>query len=95
MAVYTVQAGDSLSKIGARYGVGWQSIAQVNGISPPYIIKPGQRLNIPGSKTTPTSPVSGGSAPVGLVPQGAPDLFNSLIAGVLLYGIYKVLIKVF
>lgn len=95
MAVYTVQNGDSLSKIGARYGVSWQSIAQANGIRSPYVIKPGQRLTIPGSKTTPTSPISGGSASPGLVPAGAPDMFNSLIAGVLLYGIYKVLMKVF
>lgn len=94
MAVYTVKKGDSLSKIGARYAVSWHSIAQANGIKSPYTIHPGQRLTIPGSKTTPTSPVTGGSSS-GIIPSGAPDMLNTMVAGVLLYGIYKVLMKVF
>lgn len=42
----TVRRGDSLSKIGARVGVPWRTIASLNGIRPPWRIFPGQRLKI-------------------------------------------------
>jgi lysozyme len=42
-----VEAGDSLSSIGTQFGVEWQAIAQLNGISSPYTIYPGQVLNLP------------------------------------------------
>ena len=45
---YTVRSGDCLSTIGQRFGVAWGSIASANGIYSPYIIYPGQVLNIPG-----------------------------------------------
>ena len=41
---YTVVAGDTLSGIGAAYGINWQTIAAKNGISAPYTIYVGQRL---------------------------------------------------
>lgn len=44
---YTVQAGNTLSSIGARFGVSYQSIASANGISAPYTIYPGEQLVIP------------------------------------------------
>ena len=44
---YTVTAGDTLSAIGVRFGVAWQSIAEANGITAPYTIYPGQILVIP------------------------------------------------
>ena len=44
---YTVVAGDSLSKIGAKLGVPWKEIAAANGIEDPWIIRPGQVLTIP------------------------------------------------
>ncbi|MCS6873616.1 MAG: LysM peptidoglycan-binding domain-containing protein [Pyrinomonadaceae bacterium] len=46
---YTVQPGDSLSKIGAKYGVSWQKIFEANKdkISDPDKIYPGQELVIP------------------------------------------------
>ena len=45
---YTVRSGDCLSTIGQRFGVSWGSIASANAIYSPYIIYPGQVLNIPG-----------------------------------------------
>lgn len=45
---YTVQKNDTLSEIGAKLGVSWQSIASANGISSPYTIYVGQVLKIPG-----------------------------------------------
>lgn len=44
---HIVVSGDTLSGIGARYGVSWQSIASRNGISNPNLIYPGQKLIIP------------------------------------------------
>lgn len=45
---YTVKSGDTLSAIGARHGVSWQSIARANELSNPNLIHPGQTLTIPG-----------------------------------------------
>ena len=44
--VYTVQPGDTLSDIAARYGTTYQSLAAANGIEDPNKIYPGQRLSI-------------------------------------------------
>lgn len=46
---YTVQSGDSLSKIGAKHGVSWQKIFEANRdkIDDPDRIFPGQELTIP------------------------------------------------
>lgn len=43
---YTVQPGDNLSTIAARYGTTYQKIAADNGIADPNIIFPGQVLKI-------------------------------------------------
>ena len=47
---YTVQAGDNLTKIGAKYGITWNAIYEANRdiISDPEMIHPGQELKIPG-----------------------------------------------
>ena len=46
---YTVQSGDSLSKIGSHYGVSWQKIFEANKdkLDDPDKIYPGQELTIP------------------------------------------------
>ena len=44
---YTVQSGDSLSRIGSRFGVSVAALQAHNGLSGPHI-KIGQRLAIPG-----------------------------------------------
>ena len=59
-STYTVVSGDTLSGIGAKVGVNWQSIASANGISSPYTIYPGQVLTIPGGSSGSSS--SGSSA---------------------------------
>lgn len=48
---YTVQKGDTLSKIGTIIGIDWKTIANLNGIKSPYTIKVGQVLKL----TTETS----------------------------------------
>lgn len=44
---YTVQRGDTLSGIGAKFGVSWQAIRDANGIANPDMIYSGQVLTIP------------------------------------------------
>ena len=43
---YTVQSGDTLSGIAAKYGTTHQKIAQLNGMSNPNLIYVGQKLRI-------------------------------------------------
>jgi len=45
---YRVEPGDTLSTIAARHGVGVNALASANGLSLRSIIRPGQRLTIPG-----------------------------------------------
>jgi len=47
--VYTVRAGDTLSKIAAKYGTTYQKLASYNGIANPNKINIGQKIRIPGS----------------------------------------------
>lgn len=47
--VYTVQKGDTLSKIATKYGTTYQKLASYNGIANPNIINVGQKIKIPGS----------------------------------------------
>lgn len=46
---YTIQSGDTLSKIGSNYGVSWKDIYEANRdkIDDPDKIFPGQEINIP------------------------------------------------
>ena len=43
---YTVKSGDTLSGIAKKYGTTYQKIAQLNGISNPNRIYPGQKIRV-------------------------------------------------
>lgn len=62
-ATYTVVSGDTLSGIGAKTGVDWHYIADLNNVTAPYIIYPGQILRLGASTPKPpvTPPTTGGS----------------------------------
>lgn len=47
---YTVVAGDTLRSIGNRTGVGSETLARVNALTPPFIIRPGQTLTVPAGR---------------------------------------------
>ena len=53
---YTVQSGDTLSGIAAKFGTTYQALAQLNGISNPNLIYVGQRLLISSSTSSSSSP---------------------------------------
>ena len=64
---YTVKPGDTLSRIGARFSVRWLDIAAANGLVRPWLIYPGQELEIPGRTARPPKRSPGKS--------GAPFVF--------------------
>lgn len=61
---HPVSKGDTLSKIGSKYGVDWKQIAVANNIDDPFIIKPGQVLKIPGAKATSYYPAYKGKSTI-------------------------------
>ena len=58
---YTVKSGDCLSTIGSKLGVNWRDIANINGISSPYIIYVGQVLKVAGGNVNTNSAPSNNS----------------------------------
>lgn len=56
---YTIQKGDSLSKIARKYGVSAKQLSAANNITDPNKIRIGQKLNVPSRSSTGSS-----SAPV-------------------------------
>ena len=53
---YTIQLGDTLSQIAARYGVSVDSLAQANSIDNPAFIVEGHTLAIPGTEASAPTP---------------------------------------
>jgi murein DD-endopeptidase MepM/ murein hydrolase activator NlpD len=47
---YTVATGDTLRSISAKTGAGSEAIARANGLTQPYVIRPGQTLAIPAGR---------------------------------------------
>ncbi len=86
MTTYTVQRGDTLSRIAVRFGVTVNAIMQANNLTNPNLIFVGQVLNIPtsggGGTTPPPPPPPGGSLPQGFLFGGQtqtlahPNLMN-------------------
>ncbi len=54
--VYTVQRGDTLSRIAAQYNINLQTLVQLNGILNPNLIQVGQQLRVPGSAQPQATP---------------------------------------
>lgn len=48
--VYDVAAGDTLQRLADRTGAGIEAIARANDLPPPYAIRAGQKLTIPGGR---------------------------------------------
>lgn len=61
---YTVRRGDHLMKIARKLGLSWRGIAELNNLAYPYLLQPGQVLQLPGSTIEP-------------VPQPALEVTNN------------------
>jgi LysM repeat protein len=72
-----VEAGQSLSRIAAKYGISRRAIIAANDLTPPYKIKIGQQLRIPSADGPPPAPAVVGSAPVEVAPADRPALAQS------------------
>lgn len=70
---YTVKPGDTLARVGSRFGVPWRTLAAHNGIVAPWIIRVGQELAIPGRVASAPVVDAGGSAPFVLVETADDD----------------------
>jgi LysM repeat protein len=82
---YTVEAGDSLARIGRRFDVTIESLMKANGMKDGSIIHPGQKLKIPGN--TGGSPVVAGTS-AAAAPSG-PVVTHTVVAGETFYGISR------
>ena len=47
METYTVKRGDTLFNVSQQYGISWQTLAKLNNLESPYILRGGQKLKIP------------------------------------------------
>lgn len=45
--IYEIKKGDTLFNVSSRYGFTWQTIAELNGLREPYLLKAGQKIKIP------------------------------------------------
>ncbi|MDX1413848.1 MAG: LysM peptidoglycan-binding domain-containing protein [Candidatus Promineifilaceae bacterium] len=60
---YTIQAGDSLSKIAAQFGTNYLVLAALNDLEEPYIVAIGQTIQVPGAPAAPVTDSSPAAAP--------------------------------
>ncbi len=56
MSAYTIRAGDTLSRIAARFHTTAAALAQTNQLANPNLIRPGAVLQVPSSFTPATAP---------------------------------------
>jgi cell wall-associated NlpC family hydrolase len=77
---YTVQAGDTLSSIAARFGTSYEALASANHIADPNIIYPGQVLVVGGGSGTYTASVVSTSSGGGTYTVQAGDTLSSVAA---------------
>jgi len=55
--IHYVRRGETVSEIASRYGTSISSIARLNGLGRRYLIRPGQRLKVPGSSRSRSVPI--------------------------------------
>ncbi len=68
-----VQRGDTLLAIARRHGVALSPLAAANGLAPPYVIRPGQVLNVPVSGMPLAPPVAVAASGSSLGAAGVPE----------------------
>jgi LysM repeat protein len=74
---YTIQAGDTLGTIAARYGLTWQQIATANGLDAYSILEIGQVIRLPGVQGTGSTTAV--TSTVSTVASSAPSVTSSSV----------------
>lgn len=74
--VYTVQRGDSLAIIAAKFNINYFELAQLNGITNPDVLTVGQVLRVPGAPPPAPEPAPADPAPAAPVGPGPPSTAN-------------------
>jgi LysM repeat protein len=77
---YRVQSGDSLYKIGRRYGVSLTALMTANGLTS-YVIFIGQVLTIPAAGSTAAAAAAPTAAPAASAPGAPPGPINNVSRG--------------
>lgn len=72
MASYTIQKGDTLSKIAKQYNTTVQELAKLNNISNPNLIRAGASLTLPDSTVPSPVPQQTATAPAQTAPAANP-----------------------
>jgi LysM repeat protein len=54
--IYTVQKGQHLMQIARELEIDWKEISELNDLSAPFTLHPGQQLKLPGTESTPPPP---------------------------------------
>jgi LysM repeat protein len=72
-----VEAGQSLSRIAAKYSVPQRAIIAANDLAPPYKIKTGQQLLLPSADGPPPAPAVAGSPQPEVISVGRPAVAES------------------
>ncbi|WP_423605088.1 phage tail tip lysozyme [Sphingomonas sp. MS122] len=72
---YTVQEGDTLSGIAARFGTDWQTLARQNGLDNPHLIYPNQQIHIGGGDGQVGGP-DGTGGPEGTPGDGTSNVYD-------------------
>lgn len=74
-ATHVVRRDETLYRIATRHGLDWRDVARRNGIGPPYLIYPGQRIRLAGA-----APMAEGAAPTASAPALRPAPSQSTAA---------------
>lgn len=72
-ATYRVKSGDTLYSIAFESGVDYRELAAWNGIGPPYLIRPGQKLRLTPAFSAKTRPTAAPTRPMTPAPAAIPD----------------------
>ncbi len=81
---YTVQRGDSLAIIAAKFNVNYLELARLNGIADPNVLHVGQVLQVPGAPPPPppaSAPAESGPAPAGPAPPSTANTSGFELGG--------------
>lgn len=52
---YRIKNGDTLFNLGQKLDISWHTLAEINNLSEPYVLKIGQSINIPSTAEKPTN----------------------------------------